>query len=191
MLVAGLVVAALAGAGSARGAATDIVVVKPFGPLGLLDEYRVARFVRGTCFAGSSATSRRPNAWRCISGNEILDPCFLSPDRQHGFLACLATPWSKRVIGLQLTKPLPEGAANPGWPPRGLPWGIVLTSGARCVLGTGTAAIVGGAAFEYFCTGGGGAAGAPNRRTAQWTISYERRLGSSPLTTAAIRSAWF
>jgi hypothetical protein len=32
--------------------------------------------VNGSCFTSSNASASRPDAWRCSSGNGILDPCY-------------------------------------------------------------------------------------------------------------------
>lgn len=55
---------------------TQIKLLTPFGPAGLSIGIAVTEKVNGTCFAASAASSTRPDAWRCSSGNGILDPCY-------------------------------------------------------------------------------------------------------------------
>jgi hypothetical protein len=167
---------------------TQVVVIKPFGPLGLLNQYRVTQNVRGTCFSGSLADQRRRDAWRCMAGNEILDPCFASPSVPHGFLACFQAPWSKRVIGFRLTEPLPARGPTRG----GLPWGIQLASGKRCTFETGATGAVDGKRINYGCVGGGLLIGTVDRSTRTWTILYQAGdTGTGPVERQPIAIAWY
>jgi hypothetical protein len=192
VLASAFVLASAATAGSAPlGAPTKVEVIRPFGPLGLLHGYKVTANVRGTCFSGSLADQRRPNAWRCLAGNEILDPCFESPSVPHGFLACFEAPWSNRVVGFHLTKPLPAGEANKGYPPRGFPWGIQLASGTRCTFETGASGIVDGQRMNYGCVGGGVLVGRIDKSGRTWTAVYQADPGSGPLVRQSIAIAWF
>jgi hypothetical protein len=167
---------------------TEVVVVKPFGPLGLLHAYRVTANVRGTCLGGSLADQRRRDAWRCIAGNEILDPCFKSPSITHGFLACFEAPWSKRVVGLHLTKPLPAHGPTRG----GFPWGIQLASGKRCTFETGASGVVDGKRINYGCIGGGVLVGTVHRSSPAWTVFYQAgNTGTGPLVREPIAVVWY
>lgn len=192
-----LVVVALALAGTATAGSvpltgpTDVVVVQPFGPLGLLSKYRVTANVRGSCFSGSVADQHRRSAWRCMAGNEILDPCFLSPSRPHGFLACFSAPWSNRVVGLHLTKPLPLKLANKGRPGSGLPWGVQLASGVRCTFETGATGLVDGKRINYGCIGGGVLVGPIGKGPAQWTALYQADPLSGPVVRQPVATAWY
>jgi hypothetical protein len=190
--VAAVALAGTAGAGGATsGPPTRVEIIRPFGPLGLFDRYHVTANVRGTCFSGSLADQHRPTAWRCLAGDEILDPCFESPFVEHGFLACFEAPWSTRVVGLHLTKPLPAGQANPGYPPRGFPWGIQLVSGTRCTLETGASGMVDGKRMNYGCVGGGVLVGSIDRSARTWTTLYQADPGSGPLVRRSIAIAWY
>ena len=100
-----------------------------------------------------------PDVWRCMSGNEILDPCFADGTT---VLACDPQPWNGKVTLLRLTRALPVAAANPrdhpGSPPAG--WAIQLGNGDRCFLGTGANGEVSGVPLVYYCDSGN-AAGPP------------------------------
>ena len=61
-------------AASAAGTATTANVYEPFSVTGS-PQVRVTQTVRGHCWTGSLASPRR-DAWRCLSGNFIYDPCF-------------------------------------------------------------------------------------------------------------------
>lgn len=188
----GVVLLALAGSAAAGsvplGKPTKVVVVQPFGPLGLLNAYRVTANVRGYCEGASLADQRRRNAYRCFAGNAVLDPCFVSPHVEHGFLACFEAPWSTRVVGLHLTRPLPPHGRITGR----APWGIQLASGKRCTFETGATGAVQGKRINYGCVGGGVLIGVPQRSGRTWTILFQAGdAGAGPLIRRAIATVWY
>lgn len=170
--------------------ATKIRIYEPFGPNGLLQGLRVAATVTGSCWMGSIASSRRPDAWRCSAGHRLYDPCFESPNRSQNFLACVPSPWVRKVIRLRLTAPLPSEYANKGRPPKGLPWAVRTSTRANCVLNTGATAVIAGMRVNYACSNGHWLVGAPNRRARPWTI-FQVRGKSTALTQIRLRAAWW
>jgi hypothetical protein len=96
----------------------------------------------GYCWT-SSIASQRGDAYRCMVGNGIHDPCFMLSQRS---VACPADPAANTGVVISLTKPLPaqHSVANA--------WQMQLSSGAMCNMGTGT--IVPG--YPFYCSGGNG-----------------------------------
>lgn len=94
----------------------------------------------GRCWT-SSIASQRTDAYRCMAGNSIHDPCFTLSSRA---VACPTDAAANRGIVIALTQPLPavSTAANV--------WQMQLVSGARCNRGTGT--VIEG--FPFYCAGG-------------------------------------
>src|SRR5882672_4662341 len=87
---------------------TQIKLLTPFGPAGLSIGMAVTEKVNGTCFTSSNASASRPDAWRCSSGNGILDPCYQRILGDENQLACpVGGPWPANVVLLTLTRPLP------------------------------------------------------------------------------------
>ena len=90
---------------------------------------RITSILRGSCWSSSLAAGR-DDAWRCMRGNYIFDPCFSSPKAQ-GVVLCVVSPWSKSGVEIVLTKRLPNPYA--GRPSTtGLPWAIQTSAGLRC-----------------------------------------------------------
>ena len=89
----------------------------------------------GYCWTGSIA-SNRPDAFRCMSGNAIMDPCFAFGT--GAAVECPSAASATQAVFLVLTKPLP--AANPRPKSGGTiqPWSAALSDGARCGVLTGT-----------------------------------------------------
>lgn len=139
----------------------------------------------GNCWTNSIADPSA-STYRCIAGNQILDPCFAPPAQPHaGTVACFTDPWSPGVL-LSLTGPLP--ASRPATRPT--PWALELAGGARCVGLTGTVVQVGSTDLTYGC---GGAAEAGLGRSAgvgaELTVEY-RSSTSQALHPVAVRVAW-
>jgi hypothetical protein len=100
----------------------------------------VTKTVQGSCWEGSIAANRS-DAFRCMAGNAISDPCFV---RDSKSVACPDIPTSDTGIVIELTKPLP---ANPVSGAE-TPWAMSLESNIRCRAGTGT--VIPG--FPYYCS---------------------------------------
>jgi hypothetical protein len=120
--------ASIAGAG-----ATQVIDYHP-------THMKVTSTISGSCWEGSIAANRS-DAFRCMTGNAINDPCFL---RDATSVACPDIPSADRGLVIKLTKPLP---ANPVSGPE-TPWAMSLEANVRCRLGTGT--VIPG--FLYYCS---------------------------------------
>jgi hypothetical protein len=173
-------VASLAGAlvvaGAGAGAAAILLRTEHTGHLPvftaqgtLSPQFRVGSRGVGYCWTASLAT-QAPDAYRCMQGNAIHDPCF-APPRRRGIVACFIDPWH-RVTLLTLDRPLPRhGPATSG--PL-LPWAIVLMDGRQCTFFTGATAAMGGQRINYGCIGGSLLIGDPNTGPPLWTIHSAR-----------------
>lgn len=94
----------------------------------------------GHCWT-SSIASQRSDAYRCMVGNAIHDPCFTLSQRE---VACPTDVAANRGIVITLTKPLPESNQA-----RSV-FQMQLESGAQCNMGTGT--VIPG--YPFYCSGG-------------------------------------
>lgn len=149
-------------------ARTDIVVVRPFGPSGLRADFTVATRTSGSCWTASLATPR-PDAWRCMAGNAIYDPCFAgSPTKRE--VACLRDPFARSVTLFSLSRSLPPRSGTPSL--AGDPWGVELWNGARCVMSTGATGAVAGMRINYFCNNRAWVLGDPDRHSTIWRAHY-------------------
>jgi hypothetical protein len=121
---------------------------------------RIIRFVpdtsvrgdrSGSCWTGSIAVSR-PDAWRCMIGNGIFDPCFSSPGEK--FVVCNPNP-SKGEPGfrLNLTEPLPKQDMPAPFSDveTGSGWLVELADGTMCSPVTGASGLIGGKVVRYYC----------------------------------------
>ncbi len=131
-------VIALASAGAVR--PTRVTAYVPVIPAG--------RAVAGSCWTRSIAAPTRPDAYRCMRGNSIYDPCFVP--KQGGVAVCDVNPLTNgRGFALRLTKPLPN---EPVFTGRAQPWLVELADGEVCVPLTGTHEAIRGETILYECS---------------------------------------
>jgi hypothetical protein len=94
---------------------------------------------KGSCFSSSIAAPYRTDAWRCMVGNMISDPCFAIPSSKN--LACGENPAgtdTSSTFVLQLTKSLPKPEVPSGTIPSNGGWLVELGDGTLCSPFTGT-----------------------------------------------------
>lgn len=141
----------------------------------------------GTCWTSSIGDSQNPDAWRCMSGNGILDPCFAPPGGTDvAQVACATSPTSDLTL-LDLTTPLASSTASPGGAALVLPWVMVLANGDQCTVFQGTAAEADGIVLSYACADGD--ATYPDTTSEPWTVEYAPG-GTGALQTEAVVTAW-
>lgn len=156
----------------------------------------VSKTSAGSCFTGS-IISQRPDAWRCMEGNELDDPCFAAALNSRSVVCPEGGPWSGKAIRITLARGLPSSGANilrdnsPSKPPLTDPaWAIELARGERCIFLAGTSSIVAGLRENYSCTGGLSLYGNESRRSEPWTI-FGRHGSTGQLTAESIAVIWF
>jgi hypothetical protein len=109
----------------------------------------VTQHVKGSCWTTSIA-STRGDAYRCMVGNAIYDPCFM---RGASSVVCPENLVDNSGLAIKLTKPLPPSAS----PQAAQPWAMVLASHIACNRATGTV----DPEFPFYCEGIAGACSAP------------------------------
>lgn len=162
---------------------TDVIVYEPFTPAGIATDVTVAGTVAGSCFGESLATSRS-DAYRCMAGNTIMDPCFANP-YTSGEVACPNSGPSDVTI-VDLTEPLPTGS---GGQSAQSPWLFKLGNGATCSVATGATATIDGKRINGECSDSSSWVGDIDESHEPWTVLVEP-AGSSQLVTVPIADAW-
>jgi hypothetical protein len=143
----------------------------------------------GSCFTSSLALTRT-DAWRCMSGNLIFDPCFSTPGNSSAVI-CVRNPLdSSTFVTLNLTQPLPSPASAPA---QIQPWFLQLADGTTCNFFTGATGAVNGQRINYGCSDGRAIVGYPQQGTI-WTAN-EVMLAPRSLTVQTsvqveIATAW-
>lgn len=167
---------------------TRVVVYSPFTIGGTLAKgVRIVRSVSGSCWTGSLA-SARSDAWRCMSGNQIHDPCYSGA---AAWVACPITAFGSKVIRLRLTRSLPRNGNRPLNTNTANPAQIVLLHGVTCGLSTGATGTVAGLRLNYACSNGAWLLGGPDRGSPLWRILYLPSLKTSQATSVPIITAWW
>lgn len=170
---------------------TSIKLLTPFGPNGLSIGMAVTEKVSGKCFVVSLASPSRPDAWRCSSGNGLLDPCYQRIMGDEKQLACpVGGPWPANVILLTLNSPLPSEPRKEITRAEVLPWALELANGHRCTLFTSATAPVAGMRINYGCPGGFQVVGEIDRSQPVWRVFFHGEK-SIALEQADVTVAWF
>ncbi len=147
----------------------------------------ITRTVNGNCFT-TSETAGRPDAYRCMAGNEILDPCFSFNGNEA--VCPVNGPWTNTALLLK-NATLPNGVTpNQDTGTKGPPWAIQLASGANCLEFSGATTLVAGQRLAYGCPGGIGLYGNVQRSGPTWMI-YVGTAHSATLALKPIAVAWF
>ena len=134
----------------------------------------------GVC-TEASAADPRADAWRCLDGTQVEDPCF--SDGAAFVLCPFGTPDSRDALELRLTRPLPAT--------RGKPWVIVTTGGDYCYRVPAPEPTEVGRRVTYVCAGSAFLAGSPDRADRVWTIALIPNAGAKRYVAASIAEAWW
>lgn len=109
---------------------------------------------KGSCWTSSIAAPYRTDAWRCMTGNAIQDPCF-EINGSTSTLICGVNPGSPVSTSsfiLSLTKPLPAPEGSQAAAPNNWAWLVKLRDGTICSPFTGTLPFAAdGEVAEYGC----------------------------------------
>jgi hypothetical protein len=157
--------------------ATKIVVFHPAGSSG--------RTVQGACDMGESLATARADAWRCMVGNDIYDPCFSAAPHATSVI-CDASPTKPRGMRVHLPRPLPTHA-----PARGMrAWILELGDGTICGFVTGATGGVGDQRLNYGCANGNYVLGDPQSAGKIW-YATEVKLSNKSNSSGFIPSRIF
>jgi len=183
-----LTAAALMLAFTAAAPKTNVIVFSPWSASGLQPAFTVVARVKGSCFTNSISTGRA-DAWRCMVGNDIYDPCFASAS--GSVVACADDPFARRVRLVTLDKAVSKGKAPAaGFPSsKDEPWALRLSTGEVCQFITGATDEVQGMRLNYGCKGNDYIVGFPVRSASVWTGHFivwpgKKQLKPVPIATA-------
>ena len=131
----------------AHGAATALTLIAPTKVVHFHPSGTKGAPVAGACGMGESLALDRSDAWRCIVGNEIYDPCF-SAAAHAASVICDVSPQKPVGIKVTLSAPLPTHAPAKDKQP----WMLTLGDGVTCGFVTGGTFGVGGQRANYGCS---------------------------------------
>jgi hypothetical protein len=155
--------------------------VRTYNPWTADGNPKVKRWFHGDGECRASLVNSRRQAWRCVSGNIALDPCFLSPTDDEVF--CVTSPWARR--GHLLTAVLPDSRARS---PARAPWAMQVGR-ARCTFIRGSAKRRRGPTYKC-ARGRGYLFGRPNRKRRTWTIRAAGNRRGTGARRVRVRTAW-
>jgi len=146
----------------------------------------VTQHVSGSCFSTSNVILRS-DAFRCMAGNDIYDPCFTVNQTQ--VLCPTEGPWANRGVLVNVPGlPSTGGIKNQGT--TGQPWAIQLADGSQCLPISGASNVIANQRLNFECTGGVGLYGNVQRSGSVWMI-YVSAPQSGQIALRPIATAWF
>jgi hypothetical protein len=133
--------------------------------------------VSGSCWT-SSIASTRSDAFRCMIGNSIMDPCFRVSSK---VVNCPQNIAANTGTVINLTKPLPQPNAKSA----ARPWTFQIAGGSGITCNAGTGTVIGN--YPYYC-GGNLVCTLPAAST-RWPTTYMAQCGtpSGPMTVKGAR----
>jgi hypothetical protein len=150
MSVVLLVASACAAPGSALATPTPTSSVPPTQVIQYVPAVPSGAEQQGRCWTSSLAVAR-DDAWRCMVGNEIFDPCFAVSSAQT--IVCDADPaTNKPGFVLKLTEPLPAPDVPAQVKQSYQGWLVQLSDGTICSYATGATTGVNGERVNYLCS---------------------------------------
>lgn len=162
---------------------TDVLLYRPF------EQAQASKVVDGSCWTASIADPR-PDAWRCMVGNAIHDPCFVKTYVQKDHLICPKAPWSRQAIAIKLTNKLPSHGNQPLDMSKAMPWSIQLANGAKCQLMTGATGLIDGKRANYACDNQAYLVGRIQRCKTMWQVLYKAPHATT-LQKMGVQKVWF
>jgi hypothetical protein len=163
------------------------VLFSPWTFDGLRHNLSVSEHVSGSCWE-NSLSSNRPDAWRCMAGNMIHDPCFSGSPRADT-VACIDGPFSHSVVLMTLAKALGTSSGTPGF--TGKPWALKLSNGSKCSFASGATGVIAGMRLNYYCDNKSWVLGEPDRSSPVWTVLYVASADEPDATQANVEEAMF
>jgi hypothetical protein len=163
-----------------------IEVYEPYTNGALAATVTASAHQAGSCVGGSIA-SDRVDAWRCMAGNLIMDPCFSSPSGSQ--VACPSFQNIDSVTVINLSQALPRNLANPG--SSSVPWQFQLVIGPQCRPSTGaTATPVNGMQVSGRCSNDVDWFGHINQSVEPWAVVVQSAPGAHSVGRQTISKAW-
>ncbi len=132
--------------------------------------------------ASTSYVSSRDDAFRCMAGSEIFDPCFAPHTDGPSVVACVLDPRVRYAEVFSLSAPLPRPFRPVVVAGQGQPWAVDLATAEQCGYAGGATTSVGNLRANYECSPTGTVYGAIDRAGRQWAALVWRGLPSETPT---------
>jgi len=145
--------------------------------------YAVVKSTYGYCWTTSDATPRK-DAYRCMHGNELFDPCFRNPRGTEVACAVGVSPPKVDVLALTRKLPAPSGMRATQ------AFALVLAGGATCWFDTGATFVWKGRRANFGCPNRLWLFGHVDRTHEPWTIEAGKGLHPHP-KWVKVAQAWF
>jgi hypothetical protein len=165
---------------------TELLYYRPYIVSYQQPSLSVASEQQGTCLQQSQLI-RREDAWRCMAGGQVYDPCFKKPFSKQQDVLCVENPWSLQAIKVKLPAAINNKLHQRLDLSTAFPWALQLIDGEKCY------AIMSDERYDglyahYICNDKSMLYGELHRCSSLWTVLKKEHEG---LSMVNIAKAWF
>ena len=153
------------------------------------NKLKVVENLEASCWTSSNVDAR-PDAWRCMASNRILDPCF-SANPAAQTVVCSQSPWTKNVSLVHLTKTLPLPSANSDVFLAKNPWVLVLADNQKCYPIGGATFGFAGMRNNYSCAKKGSLLFGPLSCEQSFCKVFYYQPGQAGLKQVLVKEVWY
>lgn len=172
--------------GEAYAVDTQLTLYRPFGDKGQSLATH-SQSLAGQCWQQSQRI-KREDAWRCVAGGAVFDPCFVKQYGDHKEALCVQSPWLTSAILLTLTEPADNHQHVKLDMSKNYPWAVQLSHGQKCqAVDEGN--FYDGMPIHYQCEDQTQLVGHLQRCNSHWSML--RHSGNDRVETVMIDKAWF
>jgi|GEM_PF-714853 len=169
---------------------TDVRLYRPFEVVKGQVTPVPKKTLKGKCWT-HSLTNHRSDAWRCMVGNQIFDPCFVKTYVSRNKVICPQTPWSSEAVWLKLeSNLLPEKNETLDMS-TDYPWAVELLNGVRCTRATGAMPSFHGQSIQYTCNNDTFLVGKLQRCSPIWKALTFSSLSDKTLKKVDVAVVWY
>lgn len=167
---------------------TQLKLYRPFAETTKHPTPQIIKVLNGYCLQHSSKITRE-DAWRCMAGNQVYDPCFINTYGTKKQAICPLSPWFSDSVRIKFEKPLHgDGVRHESLDmSRHYPWAVKLPDGSACYA-VEPGDFYEGLPVRYFCSQDKILIGDLRRCAAKWKILQKK---NQDVSIIEIKEAWF
>ena len=166
---------------------TDLRLYRPFNSNPDQVSVQINKTVSGWCWEQSHADNRK-DAWRCMVGNKIYDPCFVKSHGEKKQAVCPNSPWQSEAILITVENSLNPATHKSLDMSKDYPWAIELLDGTQCQTLVDSQQTHDNLPVRYHCNNQSFLIGHLQRCKGLWQVLQKQ--GDS-VSTVSIKRAWY
>lgn len=165
---------------------TILKLYRPFGEVFDQPQAMVNQTMQGQCNKQSDLILRE-DAWRCLAGGKVFDPCFVKSHASVSEVICPQSPWTGNSVVITVQTPLNNAEHLALDMSTAYPWALELANGEQCQAVEANQEYD-GMPIRYRCASNHVLVGHLQRCKPVWSILEKTASG---VDAVAVKRAWF